>query len=95
MTNGAVYYPFIEFVHVSAQQLHVIVQVANNSVLSFYYMAHRSIMEMEHSDWILSGPYFAVRIWTNYFQKMCCIVQKGFSFEKVEWKKNSTSGNRS
>ena len=25
-------------------------------------MAHRSMMEMEHSDWIqLSGPYFAVR----------------------------------
>ena len=24
-------------------------------------MAHRSVMEMEHSDWILSGPYFAVR----------------------------------
>ena len=28
-----------------------------------YYMAHRSMMEMEHSDWILSGSYFAV--WTN------------------------------
>ena len=45
-------------------------------------MAHRSMMEMEHSDWILSGPYFAVRtaqmnrsrhalfnlLWTNLFQ---------------------------
>ena len=27
-----------------------------------YYMAHQSMIEIEHSDWILSGPYFAV--WT-------------------------------
>ena len=63
------------------------------------------MMEMEHSDWFLSGPYFAVwtsrwtakmdrsrhicfvLLWTiNLFKKLCCIIQKGFSLEKVEWK---------
>ena len=29
----------------------------------------------------------AVLLWTNLFQNLCCIVQKGFSFEKVKWKK--------
>ena len=54
---------------------------------------------MEHSDWILSGPYVAVRTakmdrsrhavlrWTNLFPKLFCIIKKCFSFEKVEWKK--------
>ena len=35
-----------------------------------YFMAHRSMMEMEHSDWILSGPYFAV--WTAHITSLFC-----------------------
>ena len=27
----------------------------------FYYMAHRSIHKMAHSDWLVTGPYFRVR----------------------------------
>ena len=78
----------------------------------FYYMAYRSMMEMEHSDWFLSRSIFSspdrqmdrsdgpltsrfVLLWTiNLFQRLCCIVQNGFSFENVEWKKSSTRGNR-
>ena len=55
-------------------------------------MAHRSMMEMEHSDWILSGPYFQVR--TAHMDhslhalfcfgpisfKLCYIVQKELIF---------------
>ena len=31
-----------------------------------YYMAHRSMVEMKHSYWFLSGPYFAARIAKMY-----------------------------
>ena len=58
-----------------------------------YYMAYRSMMEMvpEPVNIFQSGPTDGpltsrfVLLWTiNLFQKLCCIVQKGFSFEKVE-----------
>ena len=39
---------------------------------------------MDRSDGPLTS-HFAL-LWTNLFQKLCCIVQKGFSLEKVEWK---------
>ena len=32
-----------------------------NHAITYTYIAHRSMMEMEHSDWYLSGPYFPVR----------------------------------
>ena len=32
-----------------------------NHAITYTYMAHRFMTEMEHSDWYLSGPYFPVR----------------------------------
>ena len=58
-------------------------------------MAHQSMMEVDHSDWILSGPYFAV--WTAQMDhschplfcfgvicfKLCYVVQKGFFLKQI------------
>ena len=36
-------------------------QIKEKYCIFIYYMAHQSMIEIEHCDWILSGPYFAVR----------------------------------
>ena len=56
---------------------------------AFFLVPERPIFcspnrQMDRSDGPLTSRF--VLLYTNLSQKLCCIVQKGFSLEKVEWK---------